>query len=70
MKHDANILQAAVLFNVINEPHHNKTNNVVYVYPSSLRRARWLSGRASDSGARGPGFEPHDCCVVSLSKTL
>ena len=22
------------------------------------RRARWLSGRASDSGARDPGFEP------------
>ena len=27
---------------------------------------RWLSGRASDSGARGPGFEPHDRGVVSL----
>ena len=33
-------------------------------------RARWLSGRASDSKARGPGFKPHDHCVVSLSKTL
>ena len=33
---------------------------------------RWLSGRASDSGARGPGFEPHRTavCIVSLSKTL
>ena len=32
--------------------------------------ARWLSGRVSDSGARGPEFEPHDRHVVSLSKTL
>ena len=31
---------------------------------------RWLSGRASDSGARGPGFEPYDRRKVSLSKTL
>ena len=30
----------------------------------------WLSGRALDSGARDPGFEPHDSRVVSLSKTL
>ena len=27
-------------------------------------------GRALDSGARGPGFEPHDYLIVSLSKTL
>ena len=27
--------------------------------------AQWLSGRASDSGERGPGFEPHDRRVVS-----
>ena len=32
--------------------------------------ALWLNGRASDSGARGPGFEPHNLCIVSLSKTL
>ena len=32
--------------------------------------ARWLSGRVSDSGARGPGFETYRRCVVSLSKTL
>ena len=31
---------------------------------------RWLSGRASDSGARGSRFEPDDCRVVSLNKTL
>ena len=27
-------------------------------------------GRASDSGPRGPEFEPHDRCVVSLRKAL
>ena len=35
-----------------------------------LRGARWLSGRVSDSGARGPGFETYRRHVVSLSKTL
>ena len=35
-----------------------------------LRGARWLSGRVSDSGARGPGFETYRHRVVSLSKTL
>ena len=34
------------------------------------RGARWLSGRVSDSGARGLGFETYLRCVVSLSKTL
>ena len=38
--------------------------------PSSHRGARWLSGRVSDSGARGPGFEAYRRRVVSLSKTL
>ena len=32
--------------------------------------ARWLSGRVSDCGARGPGFETYRRRVVSLSKTL
>ena len=32
--------------------------------------ARWLSGRVSDSGARGRGFETYRRGVVSLSKTL
>ena len=36
----------------------------------SVRGARWLSGRVSDSGARGPGFETYRRRVVSLSKTL
>ena len=39
-----------------------------FQYP--IWRARRLSGRVSDSGARGLGFEPHDRRVVSLSKTL
>ena len=37
--------------------------------PSSWLQ-RWLSGRVSDSGARGPGFETYRRRVVSLSKTL
>ena len=32
--------------------------------------ARWLGGTASDSRARGQGFETYLCRVVSLSKTL
>ena len=36
----------------------------------SKQGARWLSGRVSDSGARGPGFETYRRRVVSLSKTL
>ena len=39
--------------------------------PLQLRRgARWLSGRVSDSGARGLGFETYCRRVVSLSKIL
>ena len=34
------------------------------------RGAQWLSGRVSDSGARGRGFETYRRRVVSLSKTL
>ena len=36
----------------------------------NARGARWLSGRVSDSGARGPGFETYLRRVVSMSKTL
>ena len=39
-------------------------------FASWWRGARWLSGRVSDSGARGPGFETYRRRVVSLSKTL
>ena len=35
-----------------------------------MEGARWLSGRASDSGAKGRGFETYLRRVVSLSKTL
>ena len=35
----------------------------------TLRGARWLSGRVSDSGARGRGFKTYRRRVVSLSKT-
>ena len=42
----------------------------IYIVPFWLRGARWLSGRVSDSGARGPGFETYRRRVVSLSKTL
>ena len=41
-------------------------NNIVMV----LRGAQWLSGRVSDSGARGRGFETYRRHVVSLSKAL
>ena len=34
------------------------------------RGARWLSGRVSDSGARGRGFETYRRRVVSFSKAL
>ena len=40
------------------------------VHITSFRGARWLSGRVSDSGERGPGFETYLRRVVSLSKTL
>ena len=36
----------------------------------NFKGARWLSGRVSDSGARGRGFETYRRRVVSLSKTL
>ena len=36
----------------------------------SLLGLRWLSGRASDSGERAPGFESHDRCIVSLNTLL
>ena len=39
-------------------------------FPNFQRGSRWLSGRVSDSGARGPGFETYRRRVVSLSKTL
>ena len=38
--------------------------------PKYIGGARWLSGRVSDSGARGRGFDTYRRRVVSLSKTL
>ena len=57
------------------------TSNTIYIQANEFqstkrvcliraRGARWLSGRVSDSGARGPGFETYRRRVVSLSKTL
>ena len=43
---------------------------ILYQFTGLPRGARWLSGRVSDSGARGPGFETYRRRVVSLSKTL
>ena len=42
----------------------------LYCKSNMFGGARWLSGRVSDSGARGPGFETYRRRVVSLSKTL
>ena len=47
-----------------------KPTPYIYMDSSKKRGARWLSGRVSDSGARGPGFETYRRRVVSLSKTL
>ena len=50
------------------------TNTILLIFnsvvPPKTRGARWLSGRVSDSGARGRGFETYRRRVVSLSKTL
>ena len=54
----------------------NQNDDTSYVAGNTFRchihswGARWLSGRVSDSGARGPGFETYRRRVVSLSKTL
>ena len=47
-----------------------KYDNHSYDNPLNDRGAPWLSGRVSDSGARGPGFETYLRRIVSLSKTL
>ena len=41
----------------------------VTITTCEVREVPWPSARASDSGARGGGFDPHSGhCVVSLSK--
>ena len=45
------------------------SGDCVSKYTSLAREAPWPSGRASDYGARGRGFDPHSGRrVVSLSK--
>ena len=49
----------------------NRTNTVTKITNrEKSHSARWPSGRASDSGARGQGFETYLRRVVSFSKTL
>ena len=50
-------------------------SNCLFINPNtdeglkpSTAGVRWPSGKASDSGSRGPRFEPHGHLVVSLSK--
>ena len=53
--------------------HGNNCSILIYSFNCNcpvVRGARWLSGRVSDSGARGRGFETYRRRVVSLSKTL
>ena len=42
----------------------------LFTHSDIFRGALWLSGRASDSGARARGFETYLRRVVSSSKTL
>ena len=47
------------------------SSNIFWYFPiQNVWGAQWLSGRMSDSGARGREFETYLRCVVSLSKTL
>ena len=48
----------------------NLTPVNIQLVTATGRGARWLSGRVSDSGARGRGFETYRRRVVSFSKTL
>ena len=52
------------------KPNTCKTNKQMHEKHITNWGARWISGRVSDSGARGPGFETYRRRVVSLSKTL
>ena len=45
-------------------------HSIIVLKMHNNKEARWPSGRASDSGERGRGFDPHSGRrVVSLSKT-
>ena len=43
-----------------------RSETIVFYISIDTGGARWLSGRVSDSGARGPGFETYRRRVVSL----
>ena len=51
---------------------HNHTRTTAHCQAIDIngRGARWLSGRASDSGARGRGFETYLRRVLSLRKII
>ena len=57
-----------IAFNAVTAKYYVSTPDITF--PRQIRGARWLSGRVSDSGARGRGFETYRRRVVSLSKTL
>ena len=69
------ISQNATYVRVIGDVSNKIIRKIAGMQSLSLRPAfscagpRWLSGKAYDSGARGPGFEPHNRRIVSLSKT-
>ena len=66
-----NIMSAAIMYCRSNNTYIWCMGRVwFFFFHLKYRGARWLSGRVSDSGARGPGFETYRRRVVSLSKTL
>ena len=42
----------------------------IVFYTMLIEEMWWPSGRASDSGAGGPGFEPNGRQIVSMRKTF
>ena len=42
----------------------------IVFYTISIEEMWWPSGRASDSGAGGTGFEPNGRQIVSMRKTF
>ena len=54
-------------------PKHRRESDILsYPEPFQLGGARWLSGRVSDSGARGWGVRnlPPQCCVLEQDTLL
>ena len=52
------------------EVQHNIIMQHSCAYMSPSDGVRWFNGRASVSGARGPGFETYLSHIVSVNKTL